>query len=86
MLCWPTEVIMPSAPKRRFLKMALRLEKIFTPRRALSQVVLRYQNGVALRIADVANVAIGPAPAVGAASIDGKPAVSLMVESQYGAT
>ena len=51
----------------------------------LSQVVLRYQNGTALRFADVANVAIGPAPAVGAASIDGKPAVSLMVESQYGA-
>ena len=51
----------------------------------LAQVVLRYQNGVALRLGDVARVAIGPAPAVGAAAIDGKPAVSLMVESQYGA-
>ncbi|MGX5829925.1 efflux RND transporter permease subunit [Mesorhizobium sp. 43Arga] len=51
----------------------------------LAQVVLRYQNGVALRLGEVAKVAIGPAPAVGAASVDGKPAVSLMVESQYGA-
>jgi len=51
----------------------------------LAQVVLRYQNGVAVRLGDVATVAIGSAPAVGAASIDGKPAVSLIVESQYGA-
>lgn len=51
----------------------------------LAQVVLRYQNGVALRLGDVAHVAIGPAPTVGAASIDGQPAVSLMVESQYDA-
>ncbi|BCG98110.1 cation efflux system protein [Mesorhizobium sp. 131-2-5] len=49
----------------------------------LAQVVLRY--GVALRLGDVAKVAIGPAPAIGAASVQGKPAVSLMVESQYGA-
>ena len=52
---------------------------------ALSQVVVRYGNGVPLRLGDVAHVDIGAAPAVGAASIDGKPAVSLMVESQYGA-
>nr|WP_321271056.1 efflux RND transporter permease subunit [uncultured Tolumonas sp.] len=51
----------------------------------LGQVILRYQNGMAIHLNDVATVTIGVAPAVGAASIDGKPAVSLMVESQYGA-
>lgn len=50
----------------------------------LAQVVLRYQNGQPLRLGDVASVEIGPGPAVGAASVDGTPAVSLMVESQYG--
>ncbi|MDY7560684.1 efflux RND transporter permease subunit [Pseudomonas sp. 10B1] len=51
----------------------------------LAQTVLNYRNGVAVRLGDVASVAYGAAPAVGAAAIEGKPAVSLMVESQYGA-
>lgn len=50
----------------------------------LAQVVLRYQNGQPLRLGDVASVEIGAEPPVGAASVDGEPGVSLMVESQYG--
>jgi len=51
----------------------------------LAHVILRYQNGVALRLMDVARVTKGAAPAMGAASVNGHPGVSLMVESQYGA-
>ncbi|MHA6181652.1 efflux RND transporter permease subunit [Pseudomonas mohnii] len=51
----------------------------------LAQMVLNYQKGIAVRMGDVATVAYGPTPVVGAAAIKCKPAVSLMVESQYGA-
>jgi Cu/Ag efflux pump CusA len=51
----------------------------------LAQVVLKYQDGTAVHLGDVSDVGIGAAPAVGAAAVDGKPAVSLIVESQYGA-
>ena len=49
----------------------------------LSQVLISYKNGIGIHLADVARVAIGPAPAVGAASIGGKPGVMLIVEGQY---
>ncbi|BBP05801.1 cation efflux system protein [Sulfuriferula plumbiphila] len=52
---------------------------------ALGAVVLRNQGGATLRLADVANVTVAPAPAVGAASIEGQPGVMLVVEEQYGA-
>ncbi len=52
---------------------------------ALGAVVLRSQGGVSLHLADVAQVLVAPAPAVGAAAIEGQPGVMLVVEEQYGA-
>jgi CzcA family heavy metal efflux pump len=52
---------------------------------ALRKVVLRWSNGVGIRLGDVATVAYGSAPAVGAASIMGDPGVIMVIESQYGA-
>ncbi|MYN16787.1 AcrB/AcrD/AcrF family protein [Rugamonas sp. FT107W] len=52
---------------------------------ALAQTVLRWSNGAAVRLGDVATVRYGAAPAVGGASIMGQPGVMLVVESQYGA-
>lgn len=57
--------------------------QIATPEK-LAGVVLRWSNGVAVRLSDVAAVAWGSAPAVGAASIMGQPGVMLVLESQYG--
>lgn len=52
---------------------------------ALAQVALKSSKGAAIRVGDVAGVAYGAAPAVGAAAIMGKPGVVLVIESQYGA-
>ena len=49
----------------------------------LAQVVVNYKNGIGIHLGDIAHVAIAPAPAVGAASITGKPGVMLIIESQY---
>ncbi|PMS19644.1 CusA/CzcA family heavy metal efflux RND transporter [Trinickia dabaoshanensis] len=57
--------------------------QIATPEK-LAGVVLRSSNGAAVRLGDVANVAWGSAPPVGAASIMGKPGVMVVLESQYG--
>ncbi|MDD1494071.1 MULTISPECIES: efflux RND transporter permease subunit [Burkholderia] len=57
--------------------------QIATPNK-LAGVVLRWSNGVAVRLGDVATVNWGNAPAVGAASIMGQPGVMLVMESQYG--
>jgi CzcA family heavy metal efflux pump len=54
-----------------------------TPQK-LSGVVLRWSNGAAIRLGDVATVTWGAEPPVGAASIMGKPGVMLVMESQYG--
>ncbi|MGF6782154.1 efflux RND transporter permease subunit [Paraburkholderia sp. GAS334] len=51
---------------------------------AMAGVVLRWSNGAAVRLGDVATVTWGSAPAVGAASIMGTPGVMLVLESQYG--
>jgi CzcA family heavy metal efflux pump len=51
---------------------------------ALAGVVLRWSNGAAVRLGDVATVTWGSAPPVGAASIMGTPGVMLVLESQYG--
>ena len=51
---------------------------------AMAGVVLRWSNGTAVRLGDVATVTWGSAPEVGAASIMGKPGVMLVLESQYG--
>lgn len=57
--------------------------QIATPEK-LASVVLRSSNGASVRLGDVANVAWGGAPPVGAASIMGKPGVMVVMESQYG--
>ncbi|SAK94871.1 heavy metal efflux pump CzcA [Caballeronia arationis] len=51
---------------------------------ALAGVVLRWSNGAAVRLGDVATVSWGSAPPVGAASIMSTPGVMLVLESQYG--
>jgi Cu/Ag efflux pump CusA len=51
---------------------------------ALAGVVLRWSNGAAVRLGDVATVTWGSAPAVGAASVMSTPGVMLVLESQYG--
>lgn len=58
--------------------------QVATPER-LAGVVLRWSNGVAVHLSDVAAVAWGGAPAMGAASIMGRPGIMLVLESQYGA-
>ena len=50
----------------------------------LGDVVLRWHNGAALRLADVATIGWGEATQVGAATIMGKPGVMLVMENQYG--
>ncbi|MBN9094640.1 MULTISPECIES: efflux RND transporter permease subunit [Pandoraea] len=50
----------------------------------LANVVLHWSHGAAVRIGDVATVAWGAAPAVGAASIMAHPGVMVVLESQYG--
>lgn len=50
----------------------------------LGDVVLRWNNGAALHLADVATVDWGEATPVGAATIMGRPGVMLVLENQYG--
>ncbi|WP_042270457.1 efflux RND transporter permease subunit [Paraburkholderia heleia] len=57
--------------------------QIATPQK-LAGVVIRSGNGAAVRLGDIASVSWGNAPAVGAASIMGKPGVMVVMESQYG--
>jgi CzcA family heavy metal efflux pump len=52
---------------------------------ALGRTVLARQNGSDVTLDDVAKVVSAPAPRVGGASINGKPALVLMISSQYGA-
>ena len=49
----------------------------------LADVVISFKNGIGIHLGDIAQVVIAPAPPVGAVSIDNKPGVMLMVESQY---
>lgn len=51
----------------------------------LAGTVLRRQDGANLTLGDVAEVLEAPEPAVGAALLDGRPAVQLVVSEQYGA-
>jgi CzcA family heavy metal efflux pump len=53
---------------------------------ALAAAVLRWGNGAGIRLGDVATVAYGGAPALGAASVMGQPGVIMLIESQYGAS
>jgi len=51
----------------------------------LAQVPLRWTKSGVVRLGDVATVTFAPSVPVGAASVMGRPAVMLIVESQYGA-
>jgi CzcA family heavy metal efflux pump len=51
----------------------------------LARTVLVHHDGVNVTLGDVARVVDAPAPAIGAASIRGKPGVILIVDSAYGA-
>jgi CzcA family heavy metal efflux pump len=51
----------------------------------LARAVLLHRNGATLTLGNVCKVVDAPAPAIGGASIMGKPALLLMVSSQYGA-
>lgn len=51
----------------------------------LGGIVLLQQDGVSVRLRDVAQVVEAPEPMVGAAAIQGMPGVILVVSSQYGA-
>jgi Cu/Ag efflux pump CusA len=50
----------------------------------LAQTVVAYKNGIGVRLADVANVVVAPAPPVGASTINGRLGLTLIVENQYG--
>ncbi|SMF95888.1 heavy metal efflux pump, CzcA family [Methylomagnum ishizawai] len=52
---------------------------------ALGQVVLARKDGGNLTLADVASVKTAAKPPIGAAAIDGEPAIVLMIIGQYGA-
>lgn len=49
----------------------------------LGQTLIAYKNGIGVRVHDVANVVVAPAPPIGAATINGKAGVMLIVENQY---
>ncbi|WP_063533118.1 efflux RND transporter permease subunit [Burkholderia sp. MSMB1589WGS] len=65
-------------------RIAINADGQITAPEKLADVVLRWSNGAAVRLGDVATVAWGSAPAMGAASIMGQPGVMLVLESQYG--
>ena len=49
----------------------------------LGEAAVAHHNGVTVRLKDVARVEDAPAPAIGAAAINGKTGVMIMVSSQY---
>ena len=51
----------------------------------LARAVLSYRDGRTVHIGDLAAVTDGAAPSIGAAAIDGKPGVFMMVQGQLGA-
>ena len=66
-------------------RIAIRTEgQSITAAQLANVVILRHQ-GADVRLGDVAQVAAAPAPAIGGATIGGKPGVILNVEEQYGA-
>lgn len=66
-------------------RITLRIEGQPATPEALAQVMLRWHDGAGIRLGDVATVAYGAAPAMGAASVQGKAGVVLVLQSQYGA-
>ncbi len=58
--------------------------QVNTPEK-LARTALVLRSGATIHLGDVAAVRFAPGPAVGAASIAGKPGVMLVIETQYGA-
>ncbi|MGB8275628.1 MAG: efflux RND transporter permease subunit [Alphaproteobacteria bacterium] len=54
--------------------------------RDLAQIVVAHSNGTSIRLGDVADVAIAPAPSIGGAAVNGEAGVVMMVIGQYGAS
>lgn len=50
----------------------------------LAQVSLQHRNGMTLRLGDIGKVVVGPEMPFGGASVQGRPGVVMMVDSQYG--
>ncbi len=66
-------------------RIAIRTEGQSITAAQLANVVILRRQGVDVRLGDVARVVAAPAPAIGGATIGGKPGVILNVEEQYGA-
>ncbi|MDE2370465.1 MAG: efflux RND transporter permease subunit [Burkholderiales bacterium] len=66
-------------------RLALRTEGQLRAAADLARIPVAWRGGLPIRLGDVARVSEGVAPAVGAARLDGEPAVMLVIESQYGA-
>lgn len=66
-------------------RLALRTEGQLRSVQELAQIPVAWRAGVPIRLGDVAQVREGVEAPVGAARLDGKPSVMLVIESQYGA-
>lgn len=66
-------------------RVALQLAGLPDDAETLGKLVLLRNNGVNLALADVATVTTGAKPPIGAAAINGKPAIVLMIIGQHGA-
>jgi CzcA family heavy metal efflux pump len=66
-------------------RLALRTEGQMRSVAELARIPVAWRAGVPVRLGDVAQVREAVAPPVGAARIDGRPGVMLVIESQYGA-
>src|SRR6266853_374935 len=66
-------------------RVVIRTEGQSTTQDRLGEAVLGYQDGASVRLRDVANVLWAPAPAIGAALIQGKPGVIVQLSTQFGA-
>jgi CzcA family heavy metal efflux pump len=65
-------------------RIAIHVDGQIADPKTLGGVVLRWSNGAAVRLSDVAKVEWGEATQVGSATIMGKPGVMLVMENQYG--
>ncbi|QID16153.1 efflux RND transporter permease subunit [Nitrogeniibacter mangrovi] len=65
-------------------RITLQAETPATTPATVGATVLRWHDGAAVRLRDVARVTYASAPAVGAASINGDPGIMMVIESQYG--
>ena len=66
-------------------RVVLRTEGQQLTAQQLGNVVLRHKEGRSVRLKDVAAIGERPEPMIGAAAIQGKPGVVLVMSSQYGA-